>query len=142
MYNPTLTDVRNFFFEVYDKHKNNIILTDLEKIALSIILKHPEYENILSNKNKYLNYQWLPENGETNPFLHLSMHMSIQEQLSINHPPSIVELFKKLCIKYTDEHEASHQLMDCIVEMLWQSQKNNTQLDMDLYLSCIKSKLC
>ena len=141
MFNPTQTEVRNFFFSVYNKHKYNVMLTELEKIALSIILEHPEYDNILLNKDKYLNHQWCHENNEVNPFLHMSLHISIIEQILINHPPQINELYKKLSIKYGNEHQAAHQLMDCLTEMLWQSQYNNSPLDIELYLNCIQNKL-
>ncbi len=92
MFNPTQADVRNFFFDVFGKAKQNIALSDLEKIAYGVILEHPEYHEVLQNKDKYLEVQYLPEMGQTNPFLHLSMHLTIIEQLSINQPIGISEL--------------------------------------------------
>ena len=141
LFNPSQTDVRNFFFTTFEKNKINADLTDLEKIALSVILEHPEYEKYLSNRDKYTNHQWLPESGETNPFLHMSLHINVIEQLSINQPRGIVEAYQKLCLKFGDKHSASHELMDCIVEMVWQAQRNNTQPDMNLYFECINKKL-
>lgn len=141
MFNPSAVDVRNFFFNVYEKYQAKAIVDDLEKIALSIMLEHPEYESYLSNRIKYLEYQWFPEHGETNPFLHLSMHLSIIEQLSINQPVGITLLYKELCHKFSSEHEAQHQLMDCLAEMVWAAQRNSTQPDSELYFSCIRNKL-
>lgn len=141
MFNPSQTDVRNFFFIIVDKVTLRQPLTDLEKVAYSVILEHPEYQNILENPDKYLNFQWTPEMGQVNPFLHLSMHLTILEQLSINQPVGIKELYNQLCIKFADKHEASHQLIDCIGEMLWQAQYTNNQPDPQIYFNCINKKL-
>jgi hypothetical protein len=141
MYNLTPLDVRNFFFTTYEKYKAQAPLSDLEKITISIVLEHPEYHSVLENKSKYLDYEWSAASGETNPFLHLSMHITIIEQLSINHPPQINQLYQQLCVKYGSEHEAFHQLMDCIAEMLWHAERKTSQPDINIYLECVKSKL-
>lgn len=141
MFNPSVNDVRNFFFDTYEKGERGLILTDLEKIAYSVIIEHPEYRQVLSNRDKYMSANWLPESGETNPFLHLSMHVSIIEQLSINQPFGVKELYIQLCEKHADEHEAQHQVMDCLAEMIWQAQYNNMQPDPQIYLSCLRNKV-
>ena len=141
MFNPTQADVRNFFFDVFSKARQNLGLTDLEKIAYSVILEHPEYDEVLSNREKYLDFQYLPQMGQTNPFLHLSMHLTIIEQLSINQPPGINELFKQMCQKTTDEHEACHEFIDCLGEMIYQSQCGHNAPDVNIYFACINKKL-
>ena len=141
MLNPSLTDVRNFFFDAYQKGNAHQSLTDLEKIAFSIMIEHPEYNSVMSNREKYLDFNWAPELGETNPFLHLSMHMSIHEQLSIDQPFGIRALYDELCIKYQDKHEAEHQIMDCLGEMIWQAQAAKTEPNPAVYLECLKGKL-
>ena len=141
MYNPTQIEVREFFFNILAKDKAKIALTDLEKMALSVILQHPEYNEILNNKDKYLTYQWNIDEGNTNPFLHLSMHLTLIEQISINQPTGIKDSFYKLCKKYGTEHEAFHQLIDCLGEMLWQAQKYKSAPDVNLYLDCINNKI-
>ena len=141
MFSPSQAEVRQFFFNVYTKAQNKQPLDSLEKIAYSIIMEHPEYHTYLQQQEKYIDYQWLPELGETNPFLHLSMHMTIIEQLSIDQPFGIKNLYQQLCNKFGDQHEASHQLMDCIAEMLWQAQRNKTQPDINTYFACIRQKL-
>ncbi|MEN9946297.1 MAG: hypothetical protein RLZZ293_683 [Pseudomonadota bacterium] len=141
MFNPSVSDVRNFFCDCYTKGQSNQPLTPLEQIAYAIIWQHPEYHQILSNRDKYINYNWLPEMGETNPFLHLSMHMSIQEQLSINQPFGVKDLYLELVAKLDDEHEAQHQVMDCLAEMIWQAQYTQQQPDPQIYLTCLRQKL-
>ena len=141
MFNPSQADVRNFFFDTYAKADTAQELTDLEKITYGVILEHPEYHDILQNKEKYLNFEWNVENGQTNPFLHLSMHLTILEQLSIDQPQGISELFNQLYMKFVKRHDAEHQLIDCIGEMLWQAQRNQSMPDVTIYLDCINKKL-
>lgn len=141
MFNPSQAEVRQFFFDVYAKAQNKEPLGALEKIAYSIIMQHPEYHIYLQQPEKYIEHQWIPELGETNPFLHLSIHMTITEQLSIDQPIGIKSLYHQLCNQFGNHHEAEHQLMDCIVEMLWQAQRNKTPPDLSIYFSCIKHKL-
>ena len=141
MFNPSQVDVRNFFFDVYAKGILCQQLTDLEKITYQLIAKHPEYHTILANREKYLDFKWLPELGETNPSLHLSMHLTIIEQLSIDQPHGIKQLFNLMCLKIKDEHRAEHEFIDCLGEMLWQAERNRTQPSMQIYFECINKKL-
>jgi len=141
MFNPSVQDVRNFFFNTFQKGTQQQPLSALEKMAFSIIIEHPEYHVILKNPDKYRGFNWLPEVGETNPFLHLSMHVSILEQLSINQPFGVQELYSELCAQGGDEHSAQHQVMDCLAEMIWQAQYSSQQPNPDIYIACLKSKL-
>ncbi len=141
MFNPSLREVRQFFFTTFRNGEASQSLTDLEKIAYSIILEHPEYRYVLQNPERYLDFLWPAEAGETNPFLHLSMHLSLLEQLSIDQPPGIKELYVTLCTKFKDEHETLHQMMDCLAEMIWQAQYSNNQPDPQIYLQCLTSKI-
>lgn len=141
MFNPSVNDVRNFFFDTFAKANQQQVLSDLEKMAYSVIMEHPEYHVVLRDREKYLNYNWLPDAGETNPFLHLSMHMSIWEQLSIDQPIGVKALYLEICEQTGDEHEAQHQVLDCLAEMVWQAQYSNMQPDPNIYLSCLRRKL-
>lgn len=141
MFNPSVNDVRNFFFDTFAKANQQQTLSDLEKMAYSVIMEHPEYHVVLRDREKYLNYNWLPDAGETNPFLHLSMHMSIWEQLSIDQPIGVKALYLEICEQTGDEHEAQHQVLDCLAEMVWQAQYSNMQPDPNIYLSCLRRKL-
>lgn len=134
-------DVRIFFFDVYDKYIKQQPLSALEVIALEVIQQHPEYLPIMKQKDRYLDYQYLPESGETNPFLHMSMHISIKEQISINQPFGIVEYYNKLLTKYQDEMVVEHHIMDCLGEMIWYSQKNQVPFDTNIYFTCLSNKI-
>jgi len=141
MFNPSQAEARSFFFDVFSKAQQNVVLSDLEKTAYSVILEHPEYHKVLKNKEKYINYQYLPEMGETNPFLHLSMHLTILEQLSINQPAGISDLYKQMCLKLGDEHKASHEIIDCLGKMIYQALRKRINPDVSIYFECIYKKL-
>jgi hypothetical protein len=86
MFNPSREQVRDFFFESWRKHRESMPLTPLEAMAVDVIGIHPEYHRLLEKRDEYVDRDYLPEHGETNPFLHLSMHLSIREQVSIDQP--------------------------------------------------------
>lgn len=140
MFNPTRDQVRQFFFETWEKSASGRPLTELESIALRHIGNHPEYHTILAQPDRYREREWLPENGETNPFLHLSMHLSISEQLSIDQPPGIKTRYRALVERLVDEHAAQHAVMDCLAEMIWQAQRHNQPPDGAAYLLCLEKK--
>lgn len=141
MFNPSQQDVRKFFCNTYQKQAKGDILTSLETIAADWIMQHPEYHDILSDTERALETDFSVENGQTNPFLHLSMHLSISEQISINQPTGIREAFLQLARQTGSEHEAHHEIMECLGEMLWQAQRTNTPPDGASYISNIQRRI-
>ncbi|MCU7811237.1 MAG: DUF1841 family protein, partial [Candidatus Thiodiazotropha sp. (ex Notomyrtea botanica)] len=99
---------------------------------------HPEYHRLLNDADKGLAKEFLPDDGETNPFLHMAMHISLLEQISTDRPPGISELNKRLTQRLGDAHEAEHQLMECLGRMLWEAQSENRMPDEVAYLDCIR----
>lgn len=140
MFNPSQQDVRRFFCDAYRKHRNNEILTPLEAIARDWIMQHPEYAGDLEDVDAALAADYPVEHGHSNPFLHLSMHLSIAEQVSIDQPPGIRAGFQKLAHKLQSEHEAHHQIMECLGEMIWNSQRNGTPPDGAAYIECVQRR--
>jgi len=137
MYKLSRHQSRQFFFDTWHKYNHQELLSDMEKIALSIILLHPEYHSILDDTERYQDKDYPPEMGNTNPFLHMSMHIAIKEQLSIDQPSGIRERFNRLQEKNKDEHETMHQVMECLAEMLWQAQRNQSAPDSSVYFECL-----
>ncbi len=110
----------------------------MESIVLEVILQHPEYHSMLQDVERYLDKDFPPELGETNPFLHMSMHVTIREQLAIDQPVGISQRFEQLKARLEgDEHGAMHYVMECLAEMLWHSQRNQTAPDPNIYLECM-----
>ncbi|MQQ99507.1 DUF1841 family protein [Glaciimonas soli] len=141
MFNPSQNEVRQFFCETYRKHRANEILTPIEAIASDWVLQHPEYADDLTDINTALTADYSVENGRTNPFLHLSMHLSIAEQISIDQPPGIRAAATALTQRLQSEHEAHHRIMECLGEMIWNSQRSGLPPDGAAYIDCIKRKV-
>ena len=140
MFNPSRDQVRQFFFAVWAKYRAGQALAGTEQPALEAILAHPEYHVMLDDPARYLERDYPPELGETNPFLHLSMHLSIAEQISIDQPVGVRERYQKLLAKHGDAMRAQHEVMDCLAEMIWQAQRSGVAYDAATYLQCLDAK--
>ncbi len=136
-FNPSRDEARNFLFETWRKRREKALLTPLEDLAAQLIEKHPEYFAMFEDPARYLEREYLPEQGEANPFLHLMMHLTIEEQISIDQPPGIRAHFVRLTHQFESEHDAQHRMMECLGEMLWQAQRNHSQPDASVYLTCL-----
>ncbi|NDP48700.1 MAG: DUF1841 family protein [Sulfuriferula multivorans] len=141
MFNPSRDQVRQFFFAVWAKYRAGQPLAGAEQPALDAVLAHPEYHGILDQPERYQERDYLPEAGETNPFLHLSMHLAIAEQLSVDQPPGIRERYQQLIKQHSDAMDAQHAIMECLGEMIWQVQRHQTAFDSAAYLRCLDQQL-
>lgn len=141
MFKPSREQARQLFFDTWRKYRQQEILSGIEAIVLEVILQHQEYHDILDDVDRYLDKDYLPEMGDTNPFLHMSMHVAIKEQLSINQPIGICERFTRLQEKTGNEHDAAHQVMSCLAEMIWQAQRNQSAPDVAIYIDCLDKQL-
>jgi hypothetical protein len=139
-FEPSREDARNFLFESWRKRRGGELLTPLEDLAAQLIAKHPEYLTVLEDPQQYQDREFAPEQGATNPFLHLMMHLTIEEQISIDQPAGIRAHFMRLTQKLESEHDAQHRMMECLSEMIWQAQRNRTQPDAAVYLECLKKQ--
>ena len=140
LFNPSRDEVREFFFNAWLKYKQALTLTDLEKLGLSVMLLHPEYHGVLDAPEKFMQQELFPELGVTNPFLHMSLHLSVLEQISINQPIGIAELYNTLFKKHQNEQDAIQDMIECLGEMIWQAQRNQSPPDGALYLSLLQNK--
>ena len=141
LFNPSRDEVRDFFFEAWAKFSAQKPLTDLEKIALGVMHMHPEYHAILNAPEQFKSQEYFPEFGETNPFLHMSLHISILEQISINQPIGIAGIYAQLKLKHQNEHDAQHDILECLGEVIWQAQRNNSALDGNNYVQLLQEKV-
>ena len=137
MFNPSRDQARQLFFDTWHKYRHREVLSGMEDMALGVILLHPEYHRILDDIERYRDKDYLPEMGDTNPFLHMSMHIAIKEQLSIDQPVGICERFDRLLKRCGDEHEAMHQVIECLAEMIWQAQRGQSAPDATIYFDCL-----
>ena len=140
MFTPSSDDVRRFFCEAFRKQRAGEILTPMDAIAADWIAEHPEYADTLADVDAALARNYAVEGGQTNPFLHLSMHLSIAEQVSIDQPPGIRAACGALS-RRLGAHQAHHQIMECLGEMIWQSQRSGAAPDGAAYVECVRKRL-
>jgi len=140
VFNPSRDQAREFLFDLWAKWRAQQPLTALESLALDVVLEHPEYHAVLDDRERYLDRDWKPEGGETNPFLHLAMHLAIEEQRSIDQPPGIRAAIEALERRHGSAHEARHDVMDCLAEVIWNAQRHGAAFDNEAYVECVRKK--
>jgi len=137
MFAQDRTELRQMFVTAWQKHVDKQLMEPLEAVIAKIIELHPEYHSLLENQAA-LDKDYTPEMGETNPFLHMAMHISIQEQLSTQRPSGIEQIYQSMLGKIKDPHETEHLMMECLGKMLWEAQSQNRAPDESDYLNCLK----
>lgn len=140
MFQPTRDESRLFLFDLWDKYRAGQPLAGVETLAIEIVLEHTEYHALLDNRERYLHRDYLPENGESNPFLHLMLHLTVVEQVSIDQPPGVRARYEKLLKKHGDKMTAQHDVMVCLAEEIWRIQSEQTPFDAAIYLQCLDAQ--
>ncbi len=125
-------EMRKFFFEAWRKHKENQLVEPLESQIIEIILLHPEYHALFDHPEN------VTDTSESNPFLHVSLHLAVREQISTDRPQGIRTIYNKLCQKFHDSHMAEHQLLDCLGHILWDANRTNSLVDEKVYLEKLR----
>ena len=139
MFNPSREQARRFFCESWRKHRERLVLEGAEATAADLIAEHPEYHALLEDPQAAVEREFTPEGGQMNPFLHLSLHLAIAEQISIDQPPGIKAAYAALR-RTLDVHDAEHAIMECLGETLWRAQRNNAPMEGEAYLDCVRRK--
>ncbi len=137
MFNPTRDQARRFFVDAWNKKLRQLPATPLETVAADLVAMHPEYHDLFAAGEEALAREWTPEDGQTNPFLHLSLHLAIEEQLSIDQPPGIRAGFERLLRRHGDRHAALHAVLECLGETVFRASRDGTPPDGAAYLECV-----
>lgn len=140
MFNPSREQARRFFIDAWRKHRAKELVSPLEDAAIRLIALHPEYHGLFEDDEAALTREWTPESGEANPFLHLSLHLAIEEQLSIDQPPGLRAAFEALLARKGDRHAALHGVLECLGETMWRAQKSQSPPDGEAYVECVRRK--
>lgn len=140
MFNPSQEDVRRFFCGVAAKSRAGQPMDALETLAGQWVAEHPEYEPDLADEQAALAASYDAGDGRANPFLHLAMHLSISEQCSIDQPRGIRQAVELLAARRDSLHEAHHEAMECLGQMLWESQRSGRAPDGQAYVECVQKR--
>jgi hypothetical protein len=140
MFSPSQADVRRFFCAVYAKAQTGQAMEAIETIASLWLDEHPEYHAEMADESAALASMAVLEEGRANPFLHLSMHLSITEQCSIDQPRGIRQAVELLTQRLDSLHDAHHEVMECLGQMLWESQRAGRPPDGNAYIACVQRR--
>ena len=138
MFTPSRDEARRFLVDAWSKHRAKQPLSGLEHVAAGLIALHPEYHPVVENPERFVDRDWKPEAGAANPFLHLSLHLAVAEQIAIDQPPGIRTQFERLRAARGDEHAALHAVLECLGEVMWSAQRHGTPPDAALYIACLE----
>ncbi len=139
MYSNDRDQLRQGWVNAWRKRNQPEQCSPLELQIIGIIQEHPEYHPLLETGQT--SGEYLPEMGETNPFLHMGMHLALREQVATNRPPGIAHIHRQLTLKHGSAHEAEHRMIDCLAEALWQAQRTGQMPDEQAYLTCLENLL-
>jgi hypothetical protein len=138
VFNPSREESRKFFIEAWRKRRDATPATPMELLVSDIIGAHPEYHGLFESGARDLDKDWTPEGGQTNPFLHVSLHVAVREQLQVDQPPGIRALHTSLTETLADALEADHIVMEALAEQIWQLQRNQLPFDNSRYLAAVR----
>jgi hypothetical protein len=138
MFGQNREQMRQFFLSSWQKFKNNEPLEPLEALVAGVVADHPEYHQLLTTGEDALAKDYSPEDGQTNPFLHMGMHITIREQVQTDRPMGIANVHQQLIIKTGDVQEAEHRMQECLGLALWEAQRSGTMPDESRYLECVR----
>jgi hypothetical protein len=138
MFQPSQHDVRRFFCDAWRKQHAGLPLDAMEAKAAPWVAEHPEYDADLRDLDAALAASYTVEDARTNPFLHLSMHLSISEQVAIDQPTGIRQAVQLLASRRGSLHDAHHEVMECLGEMLWASQRSGLPPDGQAYIDAVR----
>ena len=138
MFSNDRNELRRVFFDCWKLKTEGRPLDAMQQRIADVIEQHPEYHALLQNESN-LERDFDPAAGDTNPFLHMSMHIALAEQLATDRPPGIRLRHLQITQLTGSAHEAEHHMMQCLGEVLWQAQRNQRMPDENAYLDCLKS---
>ena len=128
-------ELRRMYADAWQKRVAGQVLSPLEAQIATVVEEHPEYHAAVSGD---LDKDFAVEGGQTNPFLHMGLHLGIREQVATNRPAGIAAVFEALAARMSDPHEAEHRMIDCLAEALWEAQRQNRPPDETAYLERLR----
>ena len=138
MFGHSREQLRRMYVDTWRKQQAGEPLSALETMIAEVVAMHPEYHALLKRGEDALDRDFLPEQGETNPFMHMGMHIAIREQLSTDRPAGIVDAIRTLLARVQDAHEVEHRVMECLGQSLWKAQRTGQTPDEVAYLRCVQ----
>ncbi|WP_043888204.1 DUF1841 family protein [Methylophaga thiooxydans] len=140
MFSQNRDQLRQFYHTVWLKMQSPQTLSALEQSVAQVLQMHPEYHAVFEKKT-HLEQEYFVESGDTNPYLHMGLHLSLHEQISTDRPAGIRDVYQQLLQKVGDSHKAEHEMMEALAEALWQAQRDNQPPSETRYLEALQALL-
>lgn len=137
MFGQSREQLRRFYRQTWEKRQAGAPLEGLELLVAQVIEQHPEYHAMLTDAQS-LQQDYSVENGQTNPFLHMGMHISLGEALATDRPSGVRALYQQITLQTGDAHEAEHRMMECLGSVLWEAQRSARAPDEQAFLECLR----
>ena len=134
-------DLRRMYVEAWRKHHETRPLEPFEDQIVRVVELHPEYAGLLESGDAILDRDYTPEGGRENPFLHMSLHLAVREQVATNRPTGIAGVHATLVRKLGDAHAAEHAMIECLAVALWEAQRAGVAPDEQAYLEALRSRV-
>ncbi|HRD66940.1 MAG TPA: DUF1841 family protein [Candidatus Competibacter sp.] len=138
MFGNDRDSLRRYYCTVWEKANTGQLLEPLEHLIADVVREHPEYQPVLADVDAAVGREYVSDMGQTNPFLHMGMHIAIREQLSSNRPAGILDAYRRLYQQLGDSHVTEHAMMECLGETLWEAQRDGTEPDERAYLERLR----
>lgn len=135
------TRTRQLFQQAWEKRSKVVSLEPLEKQIVTLIEEHPEYHHLIESGEDVLDQDFTAEQGSENPFLHLSLHLALREQVGTDRPAGIASITRSLLLKYGDGHAVEHKMIEKLGLFLWEAQRQQREPDEAAYLESLKDLL-
>ena len=135
------TRTRQMFRSAWQKHSKGEVLEPLEKQVATLLEEHPEYHKLLEGSDDLLDHDFTAEDGHENPFLHLSLHLALREQVGTDRPAGIASITRSLLLKYGEGHTVEHMMIEKLGLYLWEAQRQSREPDEQAYLHSLRELL-
>jgi hypothetical protein len=132
--------LRRAWQEAWRKHVAGLPLEPLEAQLADVILLHPEYHDILDQGAGSLERDWTPEGGQSNPYLHMGLHLAVRDSVGTDRPSGVRAVFNGLRASLGSAHEAEHVLLECLGEVLWEAQRTGVAADENAFLEKCRAR--
>ncbi|MDN5849345.1 MAG: DUF1841 family protein, partial [Nitrococcus sp.] len=139
LFSQDRSELRRFYLEAWRKARARLPMAPMEQMVAEVVAEHPDYQPLLEDEAQILKREYRPENGETNPFLHMALHIALREQATTDRPHGIHRIHSALSQHYAGRTEAEHRMMDCLAEALWSAQRQGALPDETAYMACLES---
>ena len=126
------------FCEAWKHHQQGQRLNPLATCVVDVIIMHPEYQQLLEDQDQVVNAEFSAEDGDSNPFMHMGMHIAIREQVSTDRPKGFYEAYQRIVTQHGDPHKAEHKIIDCLGSTMWRAQQHQAPPDENYYMECVR----